>query len=357
MNFYFIIKQFPIMKSLLNTIALSCAFALVAQAQITLTSANAPVVGTAHRTRTVDTTAAKNLNIGQVGANRTWDFRNLALDPNEPVVLTTFASKVGAPQAASFPTATIISREGFTNDDGVTYFKINSAEWVQLGDADATQANVSQQPLTAFIYPFTFNSTFRDTITVENPDFGISINLIGTTTGDAWGSIQTSLGTFNALRVRRIFAGDFSIQGIPINVGLQLTEWWTSQYSAPVLSHERIIFKSDLLGIADTSYEATLLTAQTVSSDDIADNLVKNAYPNPTTDIATMDIDMPEAGQLTALIFATNGIALSTKSLGYLSAGKQQIQVPVNHLTNGAYQIIFYNETRKVGKQRIVVNH
>jgi hypothetical protein len=131
-----------------RTLLLFVLFAIcqMGTAQISLTSATAPNTRTGHRTRDVDTTAAKALNVGAAGANQTWNFSTIALDP-AAAILETFASTTGAPSASSFPTATIIKRAGITNDKGVEYHRINTSEWVILGNVDSTgQENVNPDP-------------------------------------------------------------------------------------------------------------------------------------------------------------------------------------------------------------------
>ena len=247
------------------TLLLFCLFAIceMGTAQISLTSATAPNTRTGHRTREMDTTAVKRLNVGTAAANQTWDFSTIALDP-APALLETFASPVGAPSANSFPTATLIKRQGITNEKGVEYHRINASEWVILGNVDSTgAANVNPDPQTVFKYPFTYNSTFKDTFSYDDPDLG-PVDFKATTKGDAWGTIKTSLGTLNTIRATRTLSASLSFFGFPITIDGIVSEWWTTQYSAPVFSHQRIIVNSPF-GI-DTSYSAALLTAQTVAS-------------------------------------------------------------------------------------------
>jgi hypothetical protein len=223
-----------------------CAICEMGTAQISLTSATAPNTRTGHRSREVDTTAAKTLNVGIAAANQTWNFSTIALDP-AAATLETFASPTGAPSANSFPTATIIKREGITNDKGVEYHRINASEWVILGNVDSTgEVNVNPDPQTVFKYPFTYNSTFKDTFNYDDPDLG-PVDFKTTTKGDAWGTIKTSLGTFNTIRATRTLAASLNLFGFPITIDGTVTEWWATQYSAPVLTHQRIIINSPFL--------------------------------------------------------------------------------------------------------------
>lgn len=331
-----------------------CAICQMGTAQISLTSATAPNTRTGHRTREVDTTAAKTFNVGAAGANQTWNFSTIALDP-AAAILETFASPVGAPSASSFPTATIIKREGITNDKGVEYHRINTSEWVILGNVDSTgEVNANPDPQTIFKYPFTFNSTFRDTFNYDDPDLG-PFELKTSTTGDAWGTIRTPLGTLNTIRATRTLSASLSLFGFPVTVDGILTEWWTTQYSAPVLSHQRIILTAPFA--VDTAYSATLLTAQTVATQELAVNHIANAFPSPASTSVRLDIDVPTASEVSALIVSMNGQSIKSRSFGSLPAGKQQINVDVMDLATGTYQIILMSDKGKLGTQKIVVSH
>ncbi len=330
----------------------------VAHAQITLTSANAPVARTAHRIRDIDTTAAKKLVISAGSATaQTWNFSTIALDP-APAVLTTYALTTGAPNANRFPTATLIARPDETNAQVVQYQRINASEWAVLGDVDDMgQLNVNTDPQVNFKYPFTLNTSFKDTFSIDDPNFGI-IESKSVTTGDAWGTIQTRLGSFNSLRVKRVVTASISIFGVPIDINIIINEWWTNQHTAPVFAHQRTILTTAFLpnGI-DTTYSATTLTAQTVGVKEVEKNSISSTFPSPANTLMTLDIDVPAAAKVGVLIVSMNGQTVKTRQFGELSAGKQQVNFDVTDLASGTYQLILMSDKGKLGTQKIVVAH
>jgi hypothetical protein len=342
------------MKKCTHLLFLLLIICQMGTAQITLTSATAPNNRTGHRTRDVDTTAAKKVNLGAAGANQTWNFSTIVLDP-APAIVTTFAATTGAPSASSFPTATLIKREGSTNAKGVEYHRVNTSEWVLLGDVDsAGQVTVYPDPQTILKYPFTFNSTFQDTFYVDDPDIGpVSFKVV--TKADAWGTIQTALGTFNSLRATRLLTASVSIFGIPVTLEGTVTEWWTTQYSAPVMIHQRMIVNSPF-GL-DTTQSATVLTAQTVATQEVDINHIANAFPSPASTLISLDINVPTASKVSALIISVNGQILKTRNFGDLQAGKQQVNVDVAEFPSGTYQIILMSDKGKLGAQKIVITH
>ncbi len=345
------------MKKLIFALLPLCLLSQIVNAQITLTSANTPINGTRFLTKDVDTTAAKRLNLGAAGASQTWNFSTVALDP-APASLKSFASTVGAPSANRFPTATLIERQGLTNAKGINYHRINTSEWVILGDVDsAGQATVNPDPQTVFKYPFTMNSTFKDTFFLDDPDFG-AFSVTTTTTGDAWGSIQTSLGTFSSLRLRRVSAATFSLFGIPVNFDVTQTEWWANQHAAPVFTHGRTIITSALISGSDTTYDGSVLTSQTlVSTQEVAVNHIENAFPSPASNLITMDIDVPVAAKVAAILVSTNGSILKTRNIGDVQSGRQQINFDVSDMPTGVYQVILMSDKGKLGNHKIVVAH
>lgn len=342
------------MKNLFNTLFLLLAFATIGNTQITLTSANAPVARTAHKSREVDSTAAKLLNVGTAGANRTWNFSSLALDPNQPAVLYTYAATTGAPQASQFPSATLISREGLDNSKGVSYYRINASEWTGLGGVDSA-GDVNLETSKVFQYPFTFNSSFKDTLTFEDPDFGI-ISLYSKVNCDAWGNVQTPLGTFNALRVKRVDSSSFPFLGIPIDFVATTYEWWTTQHSAPLLSHSTDVISA--LGEADTLYFASVLSAQTVANQEVKiENHITKAYPTPASNTVSFDLDLPNAANVSAVILSLNGQGMKMYRFGELSAGKQTMKLDVSNMASGFYNVLLMSEKGKIGTQKITVMH
>jgi hypothetical protein len=329
-----------------------------ATAQITLTSANAPVAKTAHRTRDVDTTASKRLVISAGSATaQTWNFSAIALDP-APAYLTTYAAITGAPSASSFPTATLIARPDATNAQVVDYQRINASEWAVLGGVDDVgQVTVNQDPQVLFRYPFTLNSSFKDTFLLDDPNFGV-VEFKATSTGDAWGTIQTPLGSFNSLRVKRIVSASFTLFGIPVKADLIRNEWWTNQHTAPVFAHQRTILSAAIIpNGTDTTYDANVLTFQTVGLKEAEVNHISNTFPSPANALMTLDVDVPNAAKVAALIVSMNGQTFKTRNLGDLQAGKQQVSFDVSDIPSGAYQLILMSDKGKLGTQKIVIAH
>ena len=145
--------------------------------------------------------------------------------------------------------------------------------------------------------------------------------------------------------------------GIPVDINFITNEWWSVQHGAPILSHQRIIVNTILLPAPDTSYAATLLTAQTVGTQEVAENYIAKAYPNPVVETVCLDLDLPTATKVSALIIGTNGQGIKTYTFGELAAGKQTQRLNVSTLASGSYQVILMSDKGKIGAQKIIVTH
>jgi spore coat protein A len=60
-------------------------------------------------------------------------------------------------------------------------------------------------------------------------------------------------------------------------------------------------------------------------------------YPNPASDLTTVDFVLAEGADVTVSIYGMDGRMMNSEKLGYLNDGTQTIEVPVGHLDNGMY--------------------
>ncbi len=193
-------------KSLLTFCALGL-FALGAMAQPTINLASVPGFGTTITTRDVDGTG---INPGPAGANQTWNFTAYP-DTGAPVSLT-YVNPASTPFAVDFPNSNY-AFESETIDGAINYgyYNLNASSFELLGNATVNADNTTQvislsNPQTALSFPATLNSTNSDTYKVQFANELFSIASTGTATyiADAYGTLTTSLGTYNnVLRLKR----------------------------------------------------------------------------------------------------------------------------------------------------------
>ncbi|MFM9946525.1 MAG: PKD domain-containing protein, partial [Saprospiraceae bacterium] len=180
-----------------------------AQAQITLTVADAPAIGDA--LNYANDTLPQSLNIGQPGVNQTWDFSNLQAHTTNTIGMIDPAQ---APNNEEFPTANLVQ----VGDDGSYGFaSVTSSGVTALGSVldllgnDEYTTVVFDPAQTIFTFPTTFGTTFSGSfgfsLTVDGSDFDvdsirITSDAMQTLSADAYGTLILPTGSHQALRQR-----------------------------------------------------------------------------------------------------------------------------------------------------------
>ncbi|NTW34494.1 MAG: hypothetical protein HGB12_18045, partial [Bacteroidetes bacterium] len=164
-----------------------------------LTFANSGLLaGDLIKTHTADTTGIVQ---GPSGANQTWNFAALVVNPT--LNTQTCVAPSTTPYASSFPTATVAISNGSSNYE---YYKINTGEYINLGMVVSANVIPFSDPQKIVSYPFSYSNTLSDNIAAT---FVLGINTIrkgtSTTTADAWGTLILPSGSYtNTLRIKII---------------------------------------------------------------------------------------------------------------------------------------------------------
>ncbi|HXH19133.1 MAG TPA: PKD domain-containing protein [Chitinophagales bacterium] len=201
---------------------------LYSSAQITIVSSDMPSAGdTFHSLRD---TLPVGFSIGQKGPNRTWDFSNL----NAHVQVTTYAvAPSSTPYASDFPNANL----ALTNDfSGFVYYRNTvsalKVEGFAANDPNLGIISVNFNPIPdQYHFPMTYLTSFSGSSGFQEsknynqlpPNIqqqiddalsgipGASVTQVRVTftsnytdTIDAWGTVITPIGTYQALRRKRI---------------------------------------------------------------------------------------------------------------------------------------------------------
>lgn len=237
-------------------------FCSVLAAQITITTSDMPVAGdTLHAYRD---TLPVSFSIGQKGSNRTWDFSNLQSDR----LVTTFAlAPSSTPYAGTFASSNL----ALTNDFNAYLYYSNSASSLKVdgfasNDASLGVISVTFSPKpdqyrfpTTYLSKFTGSSGFvaskpynqlpqsiKDQIDAALTSFpGASVSQVRVTftsnytdTIDAWGTVITPLGGYDALRRKRIENSNTKIEA-QVSLIFPPTTFWQeiSNTSANTTEH------------------------------------------------------------------------------------------------------------------------
>ena len=181
---------------------------ITAKPQITIVSSDMPVVGD-EIVRYVDTVPL--FGAGAAGAEQTWDF---TMAQQHSIETTTVLDPASTPYADAFGGSNL----AMTND-GVTYLYFNNTPAIMTADGaaadplgDGTIVNALFEPaVTMHAYPRQFGDALQDNygseIIADGASFGVyqarlrhQGTLLDST--DAYGTVQTSVGGYAALRVK-----------------------------------------------------------------------------------------------------------------------------------------------------------
>jgi len=199
-------------------------------------------------------------------------------------------------------------------------------------------------PTLQMIYPFAFNGNFTDSYFSSYEYKGMLTHRRGTITvnADAWGTVTTPEGTYNALRVKSIRdeVDSVWISGFFISATLTtLTDygWYTTSSKIPV-------FALTVIETAQTSDTVGYYSTQTIG---VPEQSIAGAcfsiYPNPATDFITVVFkNNVSAG---TKIRVLNQLGQEVKRITAGSLTGETLQIDLDGLTPGVYFIRINDET------------
>ncbi len=230
------------MKKQLLSIFIAASAWYVANAQITITQSDLPIINSVFISRT-DTLFTSGP--GSSGANQTWNYGSLIHQLQDTVGFTSPAS---TPGASAFPMANLCVADPANN--AYIYFLKSASELSFLGyyldlgfGPQAYPITPSQKIITL---PATFNTNFSNSslLLVEGPypvapadSIRLRRRIVQNSTIDAWGSLTTPSGTFNTIRQNlyeitydsvfvRIF-GNWTFASVEIDTS-RYFRWWAN---------------------------------------------------------------------------------------------------------------------------------
>lgn len=297
------------MKKLYTLLTL-IVFGFEANAQITLLSTDMAQIGD-HIVRYVDT--IPSYGPGGAGANQIWDFSNAVI---EDTAETWVVSVGSTPYASTFVGSDIAMHNG---EGSYLYFQTSSVTLTTTGAAGDLLATgeIIQAPfsnnLQLQVFPRQFGNYFNDTYSFQAEADGaaFSVYRIRLThsghvydTTDAYGTLITPYGTYDALRVK---VTDYTTDVIEVKLAsfLPWTPFTTVQDTSVSYTWHA---KQEKLAIAEFSYDSIGNPKQLVFSTvppPIATDVVSNEsssstylYPSPATDRVCLSGNATLNGQM-----------------------------------------------------------
>jgi hypothetical protein len=342
------------MKTLTFTL-FSCAILYVgANAQPTITSADAFSVGDVPTYQGADTTGVDE---GSSGTNQTWNFANLT---NQGGPLSeTFVSPGTTPFAASFPTATVAL------DDGAgtyVYYNVTSTESNLLGLGSPSLLLPYSDSQKYFQYPFTYNTSFTDNIAAT---FTIA-TYPGTRTGfvtflaDGYGTLILPTGTVNnALRIKYtqhdIDAVDYGSGNVITTTTDVTTYFWMTPGNTNSLMSINYV-TTTVLSFSTSSksvnyYPGTINTGLEDPYYAINSPLL---FPNPAADEATISFGVPEAGDVRISVMNISGQVIRAAQTSVPAGGNVSEKIMLEGLAAGTYFVSLDMDNRHLFTRQII---
>jgi len=357
-------------KNLLTLIAL--LLFLPAMAQITITS-NDVIGAGATVILGVDTTSP--FTAGPGGADQNWDFSALLtqaydtmwfMNPNQ----TTFPD--------AYPAANLAAR--IQMEDAFMYFISNSQEFSVLGGMmrmdelpglDLYAPITPKEVIAAFPMDYLDNYTqsFVQEIKAPNPTPALGFDSImirmyttQTTVVDAWGTVTTPLGSFEALRTRdnstiidSIFAFMFGAWNLLETDGDidEMYSWWTDE---PGIGYP--VLEVDIDTETGYVYDAFFLKQEPIYgvSEPALEQTAMVLYPNPCSDVVRLRYLIHDIGYLKSDLFDISGRKIRELVNQKLVPGEHEIEIDVSGLPDGMY-FVRVQAGNSVGVQKLVVNN
>lgn len=350
------------MRKVLLSILFFAAY-LNVDAQITITSADMPVVGDTLRHSSA-TALGFSINLNDVGANKVWNFDTLTpvsqkVDEYKKALKVSPLYGIISPSAYGYQVADTLGGLGsspipITVTEVYTFFNIRGSSPVDTYVAEGFGAKVSGLPTPAlydnedelFLFPLAFGN--KDTtdyyLNVSVPGLGRMVQEGERVTEvDAWGTITTPFFTTakSCIRVRSEVNGNDSIiaSGLPLPippVGIPrqtVDYYWLVQGEHYPALWITTTFTGSTETVTAVRYRDSyrMVSVDETNQSHIIENVT--VYPNPAKDVLRLNTN---AKQFVSEVFDIQGkLVLS---------GQNKVDVDVSLLSSGSYFIRLSSE-------------
>ncbi|MBE0662928.1 MAG: T9SS type A sorting domain-containing protein [Bacteroidales bacterium] len=355
------------MKKILPVFAFAALLSMSLKAQVTITRNDMPDTG--DTIRTSFTAAIGAINYEQAGANISWDFSDLlpglqTVDTFVSINTLPFTYQiVFNPLVASIasPVSGFDLVPGVDLTDVYQFFRETNDFFGNAGVA-FTFSGIPlplkyDNPDVYFNFPVTYLSadSSESSFNLSLPDIGYlettrkRVNHV-----DAWGTVTTPYGEFQAIRVKSFLTTYDSIYIDSISFGQGLNrsfieyKWLANNMGIPVMQIDE---------------EGPLLTARYIDSVRLitsVENLVfqvnvARIFPNPTHDYFYAELSLVHSGMTSIEVYDLAGRLQGKPYQEFLNAGKNIRKISVNHLPPGVYFVRTSNPTQ-TSIRKLLVN-
>lgn len=353
-------------------------------AQPILTAANLnPVVGDTYTLIACDSTGLAAAATGP-GPDKTWDYSHLmratattaSVNAFETNLIDSFVSITFAPCTiipGSFPSAgaTIATirydslfsayrgTEGRSSDSFFEFFITDSSQYFYPIPLAPIPTH-NRQPITLLKYPFTYNSSFVDTIAYSEMDPPLTLDFayksINTITADAYGTLKIPGHTYpNALRVHiTTIHNDTGVLWhtfVYAHYTSESYQWFVPGFHVPVLEID-----NDSLGGVPIGAEYYTADTHMAGVSDVSYTLQNvNTYPNPAMDELHITYTSLNAQPASMRLTDVTGKCVYAMSIDKTTIGVNKANISLAALPQGIYFLQLQQVGNVVNKKISVI--
>lgn len=313
---------------------------------------SSPSIGLKLIKKQLDVNYISPVSVESLGGNVSWDFEPadiLVLSPDTTIVV----EPSGVPNANLFPKATFAIQSGSDSSAYYQFFRKTNNLIEFLGESDALgePPTLLNSGLTVITLPLNYGTTFEDTSSATfESEFGpIQVEFAVNNKAEAWGTIKTSSGTYNCLKLTSRSTTILSLGPLPIGSQTDVRyAFYSPGYPEAIATYtaSEVEFGPDI----ENDTFAFFLVKPTLSGLDPSKVIHLNISPNPAQDYIIVDLGSQNIKNQLINIVDANGKILYQ---GRVVAPQHRINV--NNWPKGTYMVQVIGENNVWGMETIML--
>jgi hypothetical protein len=298
------------------------------------------------------------VNLGQAGADQTWDFSTISLTYKSYWEVIDFSQ---APFIKRFPESNLVYKVTYDNNDTITYnfVKITDSDLTELGlgklvisgaDTIVTELVIGKRATPRLKLPATYGDpNWSSVLALDTTLFSFKVTVIDSSYNqvDGWGKIKTHFGEFPCLRIRQDHSrfANTLFGKVPLEININYF-WVTNTYGI-------IATVTGLSDISNPNPNPNYTQAKSIdimtdfrfptSVDGAAGanipidfELFQN-YPNPFNPGTTISYQVNDISEVTLKVFNLAGQEVATLVRSHQRPGHYEVEWNASDFPSGVY--------------------